>query len=65
MLIYNYIANRQRLRCVLQINERRYINMKIKAYGKSHLEGIAKKTGNPSIRYTISARSGTWRDRLR
>ena len=47
LLIYNYIANRQRLRCVLQINERRYINMKIKVYGKSHLEGIAKKTGNP------------------
>ena len=47
MLIYNYIANRQRLRCVLQINERRYINMRIKVYGKSHLEGIAKKTGNP------------------
>ena len=47
LLIYNYIANRQRLRCVLQINERRYINMRIKVYGKSHLEGIAKKTGNP------------------
>ena len=47
VLIYNYIANRQRLRCVLQINERRYINMRIKVYGKSHLEGIAKKTGNP------------------
>ena len=47
MLIYNYIANRQRLRCVLQINERRYINMKIKVYGKSHLGGIAKKTANP------------------
>ena len=47
MLIYKYIANRQRLCCVLQINERRYINMRIKVYGKSHLEGIAKKTGNP------------------
>ena len=47
LLIYNYIANRQRLHCVLQINERRYINMRIKVYGKSHLEGIAKKTGNP------------------
>ena len=47
MLIYNYIANRQRLRCVLQINERRYINMRIKVYGKVHLEGVAKKTGNP------------------
>ena len=61
MLIYNYIANRQRLRCVLQINERRYINMRIKVYGKSHLEGIAKKTGNPynfnQVHYLGNARN--------
>lgn len=30
-----------------EINERRYINMKITVYGKAHLEGVAKKTGNP------------------
>ena len=63
LLIYNYIANRQRLRCVLQINERRYINMRIKVYGKSHLEGIAKKTGNPynfnQVHYLGKARNVT------
>ena len=29
------------------INEGWYINMKIMVYGKAHLEGVAKKTGNP------------------
>ena len=47
MLIYNYIANKQQPRCLLQINERRYINMRIKVDGNSQLEGMAKKTGNP------------------
>ena len=63
VLIYNYIANRQRLRCVLQINERRYINMRIKVYGKAHLEGVAKKTGNPynfnQVHYLGKARNVT------
>ena len=63
LLIYNYIANRQRLHCVLQINERRYINMRIKVYGKAHLEGVAKKTGNPynfnQVHYLGKARNVT------
>lgn len=63
MLIYNYIANRQLLRCVLQINERRYINMRIKVYGKAHLEGVTKKTGKPynfnQVHYLGKARNVT------
>ena len=31
----------------MKFNEARYFNMRIKVYGKAHLEGVAKKTGNP------------------
>lgn len=31
----------------MKFNEVRYFNMRIKVYGKAHLEGVAKKTGRP------------------
>lgn len=47
LLIYIDIANVGFAPALQKLTKGRYCKMRIKVYGKSHLEGVAKKTGNP------------------
>lgn len=49
--LYNFDLHSHRKRVTgkpyTKFNEVRYFKMRIKVYGKAHLEGVAKKSGNP------------------